>query len=65
LTFPSFDRLPSIHAGWNLLDVFVVVASLLSLGNSFLNLNVIRMLRAVRAIRIFGRVDALKKVAWF
>jgi hypothetical protein len=50
-------------AGWNLLDLFVVVSSLLSLGSSFLNLNVVRTLRAVRVIRIFGRIDALKKVS--
>ena len=50
------------RAGWNLLDVIVVAASLLSLGTSFLNLNVVRMLRAVRVLRLFGRVKSLKKV---
>ncbi len=49
-------------AGWNILDIVVVASSLVSLGASFLNLNIIRMLRAMRVIRIFGRVNALKKV---
>ncbi len=44
------------------MDVVVVASSLASLGASFLNLNVIRMLRVMRVIRLFGRVKALKKV---
>ena len=48
--------------GWNILDIVVVTSSVVSLGASFLNLNIIRMLRAMRVIRLFGRVDALKKV---
>ena len=49
--------------GWNLLDAIVVLVSAASLGpNSLLNMTVIRMLRALRVVRLFGRVESLKKV---
>jgi hypothetical protein len=53
-----------IEAGWNLLDLVVVLVSTASLGpNSLLNnMTVIRMLRALRVVRLFGRVESLKKV---
>jgi hypothetical protein len=60
--FASFCNRLTNSAGWNILDIVVVASSLVSLGTSFLNLNIIRMLRAMRVIRIFGRVNALKKV---
>ena len=49
--------------GWNLLDVVVVFISIVSLGpNALLNMTVIRMLRTLRVVRLFGRVESLKKV---
>ncbi len=48
--------------GWNVLDAIVVIVSVVSLGpNSLLNMTVIRMLRALRVLRLFGRVESLKK----
>ena len=49
--------------GWNLLDVVVVFISIVSLGpNALLNMTVIRMLRTLRVVRLFGRIESLKKV---
>jgi hypothetical protein len=49
-------------AGWNILDSAVVLTSVASLGPTFLNLTGIRVLRALRVIRLFGRIESLKKV---
>ncbi len=51
-----------MSAGWNILDTAVVVSSLLALNETFINLNVARMLRAMRIIRLFGRINSLRKV---
>ena len=53
---------PFIRSGWNLVDVVVLLLSLASLSQSYLNVNVVRMLRAVRIVRLFGKVEALKRV---
>ena len=53
---------PFIRSGWNFVDVIVVLLSLASLSQSYLNVNVVRMLRAIRVVRLFGKVEALKRV---
>jgi hypothetical protein len=53
---------PFVRSYWNLIDVIVVLLSLASLSQSYLNVNVVRMLRAVRVVRLFGKVEALKRV---
>ena len=53
---------PFVRSYWNLIDVAVVLLSLASINQSYLNVNVVRMLRAVRVVRLFGRIEALKRV---
>ena len=53
---------PFVRSGWNLVDVIVVLLSLASLSQGYLNVIVVRMLRAVRIVRLFGKVEALKRV---
>ncbi len=53
---------PFVRSGWNLVDVIVVLLSLASLSQGYLNVNVVRMLRAIRIVRLFGKVEALKRV---
>ena len=53
---------PFVRSYWNLIDVAVVLLSLASLSQSYLNVNIVRMLRAVRVVRLFGKVEALKRV---
>jgi hypothetical protein len=44
---------------WSVLDLLVVVLSLLTLG---LPISALRLIRAFRVIRLFGRLGALKKI---
>ncbi len=53
---------PFVRSTWNLVDVVIVLLSFASLSQSYLNVNVVRMLRAVRVVRLFGKVEALKRV---
>ena len=48
--------------GWNQLDVVVVTASLVALGPVNMPVNVIRVMRAFRVIRLFGRMKSLKDI---
>ncbi len=53
-----------IFSGWNHLDIFVVLMSLLDLSDS---VNIpdwfVKLVRAFRVIRLFGRIKELKKMA--
>jgi hypothetical protein len=48
--------------GWNQLDFIVVTLSLVSLGPVSMPINVIRVMRAFRVIRLFGRLKSLKNI---
>ncbi len=52
-----------IANGWNHLDVFIVLMSLLDLGALSIPDWFVKLVRAFRVIRLFGRIDALKKMA--
>ncbi len=52
-----------IRNGWNHLDVFIVLMSLLDLGALSIPDWFVKLVRAFRAIRLFGRISALKKMA--
>jgi hypothetical protein len=43
------------HDGWSMLDAFVVLLSLVALGPIELPVTVLRLLRAFRVVRLFGR----------
>ncbi len=53
---------PFFSSSWNILDLIVVVLSLASLGPIDLPMNILRMMRVFRVIRLFGRIKALKKM---
>ena len=48
--------------GWNLLDVLIVGMSLVDLGISNIPDWLVKLMRAFRVIRLFGRINALKKM---
>ncbi len=48
--------------GWNQLDFIVVSLSLVALGPVSMPINVIRVMRAFRVIRLFGRLKSLKNI---
>jgi hypothetical protein len=50
------------YDGWNQLDVIVVTLSLVALGPVSMPANVIRVMRAFRVIRLFGRMKSLKDI---
>jgi hypothetical protein len=52
-----------IYNGWNHLDVFIVLMSLLDLGAFNIPDWFVKLVRAFRVIRLFGRINALKKMA--
>lgn len=50
-------------SGWNLFDFFIVVISLMAIYNPELPaLSVLRLFRAFRVVRLFKRVDDMKKI---
>mmetsp|Transcript_37891 Transcript_37891/g.100841 ORF Transcript_37891/g.100841 Transcript_37891/m.100841 type:complete len:203 (+) Transcript_37891:523-1131(+) len=53
---------PFIVDPWNWLDVFIVTMSILSLIVTNQPTGIVRILRALRVIRLFGRVKSLKKI---
>jgi hypothetical protein len=53
---------PFIQNGWSLLDAFIVAMSLMSLIVTNQPTGIVRILRALRVIRLFGRVKSLKKI---
>ncbi len=52
------------RSGWNLLDLVIVLMSIIDLGGPALNIPawLVRLMRAVRIVRLFGRVPALTKM---
>jgi hypothetical protein len=52
-----------IANGWNHLDVFIVLMSLLDLGALSIPDWFVKLVRAFRVIRLFGRINALRKMA--
>lgn len=48
--------------GWNQLDVVVVTLSLVALGPVTMPANVLRVVRALRVVRLFGRMKSLKNI---
>jgi hypothetical protein len=52
-----------IYNGWNHLDVFIVLMSLLDLDALSIPDWFVKLVRAFRVIRLFGRIGALKKMA--
>ena len=52
-----------IYNGWNHLDVFIVLMSLLDLGAMNIPDWFVKLVRAFRVIRLFGRINALRKMA--
>ena len=52
-----------IYNGWNHLDVFIVLMSLLDLDALSIPDWFVKLVRAFRVIRLFGRISALKKMA--
>jgi hypothetical protein len=51
-----------IYNGWNHLDVFIVIMSLVVLGPLEIPSWLVQLMRAFRVIRLFGRITQLKKM---
>jgi hypothetical protein len=51
-----------IRNGWNWLDIFIVFVSLLDFGPFDNPLWLVRLMRAFRVVRLFGRVSMLTKM---
>jgi hypothetical protein len=54
--------LPFASDGWNQLDVVVVSLSLAALGPVTMPANAIRVVRALRVVRLFGRMKSLRNI---
>jgi len=51
------------HSGWNLFDFFIVLISLIAIYNPDVPaMSVLRLFRAFRVVRLFKRVDEMKKI---
>ncbi len=53
---------PFVSNGWSMVDLVVVTLSLVALGPIDMPVTALRMMRAFRVIRLFGRLKALKKM---
>ena len=53
---------PFIRNAWNILDTFIITMSLISTVITNEPTGIVRILRALRVIRLFGRVKSLKKI---
>ena len=53
---------PFIQNAWSLLDTFIVAMSVMSLIVTNQPTGIVRILRALRVIRLFGRVKSLRKI---
>ena len=53
---------PFVQNPWSLLDTFIVAMSVMSLIVTNQPTGIVRILRALRVIRLFGRVKSLKKI---
>ena len=51
-----------IRSGWNWFDLFIVIMSLLDFGPLDNPLWLVRLMRAFRVVRLFGRVHELTKM---
>jgi hypothetical protein len=51
-----------VNDRWNILDTVVVFASLIALGPIQLPVAALRLLRAFRVVRLFGKLRALKRM---
>ena len=51
-----------IRSGWNWFDLFIVLMSLLDFGPFDNPLWLVRLMRAFRVVRLFGRVNELTKM---
>ena len=51
--------------GWNVFDTFVVIVSILGLSlETVPGLSVLRLLRAFRVLRLFGRLGAQRRIVY-
>ena len=64
LVFNAFSNwfTPFVSNGWNWLDAVIVLMSLIDTGVSNIPDWLVKLMRAFRVIRLFGRVKALKKM---
>ena len=64
LVFNAFANwfTPFLKNGWNWLDAVIVLMSLIVSGVSNIPDWLVKLMRAFRVIRLFGRVQALKKM---
>ena len=53
---------PFLANPWSLLDAFIVLMSLVALGHANIPVTVLRLMRAFRVVRLFGRLHALRKI---
>jgi hypothetical protein len=53
---------PFLRSGYNLVDTAVVFLSLLALGPLNVPVSILRVVRAFRVVRIFGRLRSLKNI---
>jgi hypothetical protein len=53
---------PFMYSGWNNLDICIVFMSLIDLGPMDIPNWFVQLMRALRVIRLFGRIHALKKM---
>jgi hypothetical protein len=53
---------PFLRSGYNLVDTVVVLLSLLALGPINVPISILRVVRAFRVVRIFGRLRSLKNI---
>ena len=53
---------PFISNGWNYFDFIVIFLSLVALGLANMPVTVLRLVRAFRVVRLFGRMQTLKNI---
>ena len=53
---------PFLTNWWNALDVVIIILSLVALGPINIPISILRLVRAFRVIRLFGRMRALKRI---
>jgi len=58
----SFWMWDFLTSGWHLFDTFVVLMSLIALGPIRIPVSIIRLMRAFRVVRLFGRIKSLKNI---
>ncbi len=53
---------PFLSNSWSVLDAFIVTMSLVVLGPLDFSVSILRALRAMRVVRLFGRLESSKKI---